>query len=100
MAKQKNTMISVELLKKLLRYFNFGNGESDDSEEANEIRKLLNEKLEAAKMRSLYSSSKDKNLTPEQREAARQAYLDEKGYQDEYRWSQETAERYANGDTD
>ena len=52
------------------------------------IEQALNAKLEAIATRELYSRSKTAP-TPEEREAARQAYLDQKGIPQDFRWGPE-----------
>lgn len=65
-------------------------GEPLENEEAvdvlREIDQGLETKLQAMKRRAAYSVYKDKRLTPEQREAARQEYLDMVAMLPDYRW--------------
>lgn len=78
----KNVQIPQELLYDLCRYFLAG--ERDDATEES-ITAALNDKLDAIVRHGLYTQSKTAP-TPEAREAARQAYLDEIGMRQSYRW--------------
>lgn len=77
----KNVMISQELFLKLFRLFEFGELELEP-----EIKKEINEKLDALVKHELYSKYKDKSLTDEEREKARQEYLDMVGMHKDWRW--------------
>ena len=57
----------------------------DMDEYADEIRKGLETKVEAAYRRGLYSDYKTKP-NPKEREQARQKYLDERGVPEDFRW--------------
>lgn len=76
----KNVQISQELFFMLMRYHLLG--QEDLSEE---IRKELEEKLDALVMRELYTKSKSAP-TEEEREKARKEYLDRRGVPDSFRW--------------
>ncbi len=65
------------------------NGEDDFEEE---IQRGLEEKLDAMVNRQLYSQYKTA-LTEEQREKARQEYLDRRGVPESYRWTTSPWER-------
>ncbi|WP_409966909.1 complexin-2 [Bengtsoniella intestinalis] len=56
-----------------------------DEEQEQEIQTALETKLNALVGRRLYSAYKTAT-TPEEREKARQEYLDLKGYRESYRW--------------
>jgi len=83
----KNVQIPYDLFMDLLLYHL--NGE-DDLEE--EIQRGLEEKLDAMVNRQLYSQYKTA-LTEEQREKARQAYLDRRGVPESFRWTTSPWER-------
>lgn len=78
----KNVQIPQELLFDLFRYFLMG-----DQDEFTEdvIRTALEAKLEALARHELYTQSKTAD-TPQEREKARQAYLDRVGMRQSYRW--------------
>ena len=76
----KNVQITQDLFLKLFRYFFF------DSDECYEdIKQELERKLDSMALRELYTKSKTAP-TPEEREEARQKYLDEKGILKSFRW--------------
>ena len=77
----KNVQIPYELFVDLVLYHL--NGEDDFDEE---IRQGLEQKLEAMVRHELYAKYKTA-LTPEEREEARQRYLDERGILQSYRWT-------------
>lgn len=77
----KNVQITYELFLNLIRYHLL---EEDDP--AEEIQKALEQKLEAMIDRQLYSQYKTAP-TEEQREKARQEYLDRRGVPESYRWT-------------
>lgn len=72
--------ISNELFLLLVRYHLL---EDDEPEEA--IREALSKKVDALVMRDLYTKSKTAP-TEEERERARQAYLDKRGVPQDFRW--------------
>ena len=76
----RNVQISEELFLKLCRYFLIGATDQED-----EIRQQLQEKLEKAVSRDLYSKYKTAP-TPEERERARQEYLNSRGIPTDFRW--------------
>ncbi len=77
----KQVQIPYELFLDLIRYFNFDNGEDLKSD----IKKALNEKMGAIARREMYSKYKTAD-TEEEREKARQQYLDEIGLDTSFRW--------------
>ena len=77
----KNVQIPYELFVDLVLYHL--NGEDDFDEE---IRQGLEQKLDAMLNRQLYSQYKAAP-TEEQREQARQEYLDRRGVPQSYRWT-------------
>lgn len=81
----KTVQISEELFVNLVKYHLCGlNTWEDDLNQP--IEKALQEKLDSMINRSLYSQYKT-GATPEEREKARQEYLDRKGIPTDFRWS-------------
>ena len=76
----KNVMIPEELFGKIIKYHLL-----DQEQEADDIRKGLEKKLDAMVNREVYSKSKTAP-TEEEREKFRQEYLDRKGMQESFRW--------------
>ena len=76
----KNVQISKELFLALLHYHLDG-----EDEYADEIVQGLEQKLEAMLRRDLYAQYKTAP-TEEQRERARQEYLDRRGVPESFRW--------------
>lgn len=76
----KNVQIPYELFVSLLRYHLM---EEDDC--LNEIRQGLEQKLDSMVRHELYAKYKTA-LTQEDREKARQEYLDKRGVPDSFRW--------------
>ena len=76
----KNVQISKELFLALLHYHLDG-----EDEYADEIVQGLEQKLEAMLRRDLYAKYKTAP-TEEQREQARQEYLDRRGVPESFRW--------------
>ena len=74
----KTVQISLELFRAIYAYMETGDGDPE------QIRRQLEEKLDAMVARQLYSQSKTAP-TPEERERARQAYLDRKGIPEDFR---------------
>lgn len=76
----KSVQISQELFMKLLRYHLIEDFSCED-----DIKKGLEQKMNAMIERELYTKSK---TTPseEEREKARQEYLDRRGIPDSFRW--------------
>lgn len=80
----KTVQISTTLLYDLFGYFL--EGERDEyTEQA--ITDALTAKLDALVKHELYTMSKTAD-TPQEREQARQAYLDKVGMRQSYRWSE------------
>lgn len=76
----KNVQISQELFMKLLRYHLI-----KDFSCENDIKKGLEQKMNAMVERELYTESKTAP-SEEEREKARQEYLDRRGVPDSFRW--------------
>ncbi|MEG0899975.1 MAG: complexin-2 [Anaerovoracaceae bacterium] len=76
----KNIQITEELFIKLLRYHL-----KDETDLQEEICAALNEKLERAINRIVYTKYKTAD-TETEKEKARQEYLDRKGYHKDFRW--------------
>ena len=79
----KNVQIPENLLYDLFSYFLRGETDEFITED---ITAALNAKLDAMIKHELYTQSKTA-ATEEEREAARQAYLDRVGMHQSYRWS-------------
>lgn len=79
--REKSIQISRDLFIKLIEYFVF-----DEHENHDEIKKLLNEKLDKAIKHELYSKYKNQSLTEQEREKARKEYLDMIGMRDSFRY--------------
>lgn len=77
----KNVQIPYELFLDLVLYHLRGEDDYDE-----DIRQGLEEKLDAILSRRIYSEYKTA-LTEEQREKARQEYLDRRGVPPSYRWT-------------
>lgn len=77
----KNVQIPYDLFLALLQYHLMMEDDYED-----EIRHGLEQKLESMVRHELYTKYKTA-LTPEEREAARQRYLDERGIPQSYRWT-------------
>jgi hypothetical protein len=73
-------MIPEELFGKIIKYHLL-----DQEQEADDIRKGLEKKLDAMVNREVYGKSKTAP-TEEEREKFRQEYLDRKGMQESFRW--------------
>lgn len=76
----KNVQIPYELFMKLIRYHLL---DMEDCEE--EVRRGLEQKLDAMVLREMFTKSKCAP-TSEEREKARQEYLDRRGVPDSFRW--------------
>ena len=76
----KNVQISYELFVSLLRYHLVG-----DYDCLNQIRKGLEQKLDSLVCHELYAKYKTAP-TKEEREKARQEYLNRRGVSDSFRW--------------
>ena len=73
-------MIPEELFGKIIKYYLL-----DQEQEADDIRKGLENKLDAMVNREVYSKFKTAP-TEEEREKFRQEYLEKKGIQESFRW--------------
>ena len=80
MEKKKNVTISEELFVDLVKYFL-----ADIRLDEDRIRFGLQAKLEAMVKRELYTKYKTAG-TPEEREKARQEYLEKVGIPEDFRW--------------
>lgn len=80
MEKKKNVTIPEELFIDLVKYFL-----ADIQWDEDRIRSRLQEKLEAMVKRELYTRYKTAG-TPEEREKARQEYLEKVGIPENFRW--------------
>ena len=76
----KNVQISQELFMKLLRYHLL-----DDDSCTEDVKKGLEQKMDTMVERELYTKSKNAP-TEEEREKARQEYLNRRGIQADFRW--------------
>lgn len=83
----KHVQIPEDLFWSLCRYHLLDLDTDDAEETAQDIERGLTAKLEAMQRRAAYSAYKDRSLSPEAREAARQAYLDLVGMLPDWRWS-------------
>ena len=81
-----NIQIPEDVFIDLWYYFCFDDPEDHPSDRTERIRSALNEKMKKCIDRDLYTKSKNKNLSPEEREKARQEYLDRKGIPKSFRW--------------
>ena len=78
--KEKQIQISQTLFISLVRFFLL-----DMDVDSEQIKKELNKKLDAVALRQLYSTYKTAP-TDEEKEEARQKYLDAKGVPTNFRW--------------
>ena len=69
-------MIDIELFMQIYKFFEF-----DDTSHITDIKRALNEKIDALYRHELYSKAKQGD------EDARQRYLDEVGVPKDFRWS-------------
>ena len=76
----KNVQVPQQLFMKLLRYHLL-----DDDSCADDVKKGLEQKMNTMVGRELYTKSKTAP-TEEEREKARQAYLDRRGILADFRW--------------
>lgn len=82
MAREKQIQIPEKLFVDIAKYFLL---EQEDAELKETIKKGLSDKLEAGIRHSLYTTSKTAP-TEEEREKARQEYLDRIGIPHSFRW--------------
>lgn len=78
----KNVQIPLELLYDLFRVHLVG---QDDKDTLERIQRALEGKLDAMVKHELYTTSKTAE-TPQEREQARQKYLDKVGIHKDFRW--------------
>lgn len=78
----KKIQISQELFFELVRYFYLGDASPERSKA---ILTALEDKIDQLVKHELYTASKTAK-TPEERETARQQYLDKVGILDSFRW--------------
>lgn len=78
----KNYQISDRLFLKLIDYFLLG---QTDQETFDDIAYMVDQKCDKIIKRDYYGAQFDESLTPEQREQARQKYLDMVGMHPSYR---------------
>ena len=76
----KNVQVPQQLFMKLLRYHLL-----DDDSCTEDVKKGLEQKMDTMVERELYTKSKTAP-TEEEREKARQEYLDRRGIQADFRW--------------
>ena len=78
----KNVQIPLELFYDLVRVHLL---DADDKDTLQRIQKALEGKLDALVKHDLYTTSKTAE-SPQEREKARQAYLDKVGIHKDFRW--------------
>ena len=78
--KEKQVQISQSLFAELIQYFVL-----DIDIDYEKIKTELNNKLDTIALRQLYTTYKTAS-TDEEKEIARQKYLDEKGIDSDFRW--------------
>ncbi len=84
MNKEKQIQIPMPLFGQMVKYFLIDHAD-DQSAEAAAIRKGIENKIDATVRHDLYTKYKTAP-TEEQREAARQEYLQQIGIKDSFRW--------------
>lgn len=84
-SKNKNVQISEELFVQLAEYFLL---DKRDTERETRIIGGLNAKWETLRKRELYTQMHNSALSEQERERARQQYLDIVGVPDGFRWAQ------------
>ena len=77
----KEIKISEELFVKLVKLLIF-----NDNTQYDDCKTGIQDKLDRMCRRDLYSTYSNKELSPEEREQARQAYLEAKGIPENFRW--------------
>lgn len=82
-SKAKTVQISEELFMDLCRVVL---GEVDDPETVYRASRGLHDKLDRMVARELYSTMHDPSKSPQEREKARQDYLDSRGIPSSFRW--------------
>lgn len=81
--KPTNVQISRDLFMDLCKVVLGG---TDNPEIIDRTRKGLRDKMDRVILRDLYSTYKNPNLSPEDREKARRDYLDRAGIPESFRW--------------
>lgn len=84
--KPKTVQIPYELFLDLVKWHNCTCDIICTPDRAERIRKGLKNKLDDMTARDLYSVMHDTTKSPQERESARQAYLDSKGIPEAFRW--------------
>lgn len=79
----KNIQIPTELFYDLVKVHLL---DLDDKDTLQRIKTALEGKIDAMVARETYSTYKNANLSPQEREEARQKYLDLKGIHKDFRW--------------
>lgn len=87
----KNIQIPEDLFFDILQYFDLLEDEKIDDPDYRDFLKDriiegLSDKIEKIQKRQLYAQQFDKTLTPEEKEKARQLYLDKIGMHQDWRW--------------
>lgn len=82
--KPKQVQIPEELFLDLLKYFFSEVCQTQDR--AERIHQGLQAKLDSMAARDLYTTMHDPSKSPQERETARQDYLDSKGIPPSFRW--------------
>ena len=83
---KKNVQISLGLFVALARIVLF---DDDDPELYELAKKGIESKFDSMYKHELFTKYHNKNLSPAEREAARQKYLDEVGMHPDFRWPEE-----------
>ena len=83
MTTPKDIKIPYDVWYALVRYFLFG---LQDRETYSSCARGIEQKWQTLYKRQLYSISKDKTISPSEREAARRAYLAEAGVPESFIW--------------
>lgn len=81
----KRVQIPESLLAQMCHYMLIGNGSQDRSEAAESLRRALSDKMDAMSRRSAYTAYKTAQ-SEQEREKAREEYLNKAGIPDDYRW--------------
>ena len=80
-----NVQIPDSLFAAMWHYMFLGNGSEDASDAAESLRRALGDKMDAIARRELYKRSQTAK-TAQERETARQGYLDRRGIREDFRW--------------
>lgn len=84
--KLKQAQIPEDLLIDLIKWHLCPSDMIRTQDRAERIHKGLQNKLDSMAARDLYSVMHDTTKSPQERESARQAYLDSKGIPEAFRW--------------